>query len=269
MKHGKSILVCSILLAFILFSAAASAAVAEVSVVPTVINTDVGNHFTINVTVNPAGSEIYGAQYKLHFNPAILKAITQTKGTFLSQDDASTIEVTNSFNNTRGTVEYGETRMGVENGVEDPGALTSISFEVIGTGTSDLDLLDVIVSDPNTTSIETVVNNGRCVVGNGETSPETSTPTPTPTPTSTSTPTLTPTPTPAPTATNNIEPPATIAPTPTVDTGPPSTITPTSTASPTETPAASTPGFEAVLSICALLVLSMLVIVSKSKKRRK
>lgn len=269
MKYGRSILVCSILLAFILLSAAASGTPpAEVSIVPTVINTDVGNRFTINVTVNPAGSEICGAQYTLHFNPAILKAITQTKGSFLSQDGASTIEVTNSFNNTRGTVEYGETRIGVENGVENPGTLTSISFEVIGTGTSDLDLLDVIVSDPNATSIETVVNNGRCVVGNGEASTETSPSTPTTTSTLTPTPTPAASPAPTPTATANVETPTTTTPS---STPPPADIrqTPTPTSSPTETPAASTPGFEAVLSISALLVISVLVIVSKSKRRRK
>ena len=273
--HGKSILVCCILLAFILLPAAAStsamASTPEVSVVPAVINTNVSNRFTINVTVSPAGNEIYGAQYTLRFDPFILQVVKQTKGTFLSQDGASTVEVKNSFNNTRGTVEYGETRVGVKNGVEEPGTLTSISFEVVGTGTSDLELLDVIMSDPHAESIKTVVNNGSCVAGGGETSTETPTPTPTPTPTVTATPTPTsasthtPTasPAPTPTATATVETTATTTPS---STTPPADImqTHTPTSSPTETPKTSIPGFETVLSICALL----LVIVTKLKMRR-
>ena len=266
--YGKSILVYCILLAFILLPAAASAsAIAstpEVSVVPAVINTNVSNRFTINVTVSPAGNEIYGAQCTLRFDPSILQVVKQTKGTFLSQDGASTVEVKNSFNNTRGTVEYGETRVGVKNGVEEPGTLTSISFEVVGTGTSDLELLDVIMSDPHAKSIKTVVNNGSCVAGNGETSSVTSTPTPTstPVPVPSAAPSLSPAPTPVATSNSHHhieeeepEPSATIA------------ATPTATPSPMEAPSASTsiPGFEAVLSICALL----LVIVTKSEMRRK
>ena len=241
--YGKSILVYCVLLAFILLPAAASAIAStpEVSVVPAVINTNVGNRFTINVTVSPAGNEIYGAQCTLRFDPSILQVVKQTKGTFLSQDGASTVEVKNSFNNARGTVEYGETRVGVKNGVEEPGTLTSISFEVVGTGTSDLELLDVIMSDPHAKSIKTVVNNGSCVAGGGETSTET----------------------PTPTATATVETPATTTPS---STTPPADImqTHTPTSSPTETPKTSIPGFETVLSICALL----LVIVTKSEMRR-
>ena len=271
--HGKSILVCCILLAFILLPAAAStsamASTPEVSVVPAVINTNVGNRFTINVTVSPAGNEIYGAQCTLRFDPSILQVVKQTKGTFLSQDGASTVEVKNSFNNTRGTVEYGETRVGVKNGVEEPGTLTSISFEVVGTGTSDLELLDVIMSDPHAESIKTVVNNGSCVAGGGETSTETPTPTPTPTvtatptPTSASTHTPTASPAPTPTATATVETPAPTTPS---STTPPADImqTHTPTSSPTETPKTSIPGFETVLSICALL----LVIITKLRMRR-
>ena len=269
--YGKSILVYCVLLAFILLPAAASAIAStpEVSVVPAVINTNVGNRFTINVTVSPAGNEIYGAQCTLRFDPSILQVVKQTKGTFLSQDGASTVEVKNSFNNARGTVEYGETRVGVKNGVEEPGTLTSISFEVVGTGTSDLELLDVIMSDPHAESIKTVVNNGSCVAGGGETSTETPTPTPTPTvtatptPTSASTHTPTASPAPTPTATATVETTATTTPS---STTPPADImqTHTPTSSPTETPKTSIPGFETVLSICALL----LVIVTKSEMRR-
>lgn len=49
-----------------------------------------GDTFTINVTVDPEGDEVYGAQYNLAFNPAILRFVEQTKGDFLSPVGSTT-----------------------------------------------------------------------------------------------------------------------------------------------------------------------------------
>jgi len=139
---------------------------ATVNVEPQNVAVSTGDRFTVNISVDTGGNEVYGAQYTLHFDPSILQVVDQTNGTFLSQDGASTVEVKNSFNNTRGTVEYGETRVGVKNGVEEPGTLTSITFDVVGTcGSTDLMLSDVILSDPHAESIKTVVNNGHVTIG--------------------------------------------------------------------------------------------------------
>jgi len=137
-----------------------------VSIEPKNTATSPGDVFVINVTIDPAENEVYGAQYELNFDPAILQVIEQTKGDFLTQDGASSIEVTNKFNNTAGRVEYGETRMGVENGVTGTGVLASITFRVVGaTGGTDLILSNVTLSDPNATRIDALINNGRVVIG--------------------------------------------------------------------------------------------------------
>ncbi|CAD7778342.1 MAG: hypothetical protein KBONHNOK_01135 [Candidatus Methanoperedenaceae archaeon GB50] len=125
-----------------------------------------GETFTLDVRVDPCGAEVYGAQYTLTFDPAILQVVSQTKGDFLTQDGASSIEVVNTINNTLGKLEYGETRMGVENGVTRAGVLATIEFEAVGTGSTGLTLSNVLLSDPSAQPIAGVVqNNGTVNVG--------------------------------------------------------------------------------------------------------
>ncbi|MEA3281424.1 MAG: cohesin domain-containing protein [Euryarchaeota archaeon] len=107
-----------------------------------------GDLFTVNITVDPAGDEVMGAQYDLYFSNMLLNATDQVSGTFLSHDGASTMIITNEINNTLGLVGYGEMRMGVENGVLDPGVLATITFKAIEPGTADLTLTNIIISDP-------------------------------------------------------------------------------------------------------------------------
>jgi hypothetical protein len=115
--------------------------------------------FTAEVTVNPAGGEIYAASYDLYFDTTVLEAIEQTQGDFLSQGGAETYEYLNEINNTRGKITYVETRTGSEEtvgGATETGLLASITFKVIGTGISDLILKDMqfddLTAEPEPTS---------------------------------------------------------------------------------------------------------------------
>jgi len=112
----------------------------------------VGDTFTADVTVDPAGAEIYAAQYDLYFNSTILRAIGQIQGDFLGQDDAKTHVVLNTINNTIGKIEYGETRLvnpKTVGGATATGVLASINFEVIGAGLSTLTLSDMKCVTPD------------------------------------------------------------------------------------------------------------------------
>ena len=138
---------------------------AVINVQPASLEVSHGDTFTIEIKIDPEGSEIYGAQYTLYFNPGLLNATSQTQGTFLSHDGASTSVILNRINNSLGKIEYGESRMGVEYGVTEPGVLASITFDVTGTsGTSDLKLSDVMLCDINGTEIEVITNNGICSI---------------------------------------------------------------------------------------------------------
>lgn len=246
-----------------------------ISVEPSYLKVSQGDTFTINITVNPDGVEIGGAQYELYFNSLLLNAIEQTKSPFLSQDGASTMEVTNTINNTIGKTEYGEIRMGDPNvigGVTTPSVLATITFEAMDPGMCSLSLDNVILSDPFGYQISGIlINNGTCVIGT------TPTPTPTPTPTSgggdsgnggtpiTPTPTQGSTPTPTSISSPTETPGLTPTLTPTINPVPSLSPSSSSTISTSPTPTASMPmseennrlpGFEAAFAIVGLLVVS-------------
>jgi hypothetical protein len=158
-------------LLLICFCQTGMAAESSVSVSPQTITSSQGDVFSIDIIVDPAGSDIYGAQYKLYFDKNMLKAISQNQGTFLSHNGSDTIEVTNNIDNATGRIDYGETRIGdpeTVGGASEKDVLASITFKVIGSGTSDL-RLEAMLSDSSAQKIDAVVSNGTCTAGGGET----------------------------------------------------------------------------------------------------
>ena len=142
---------------------AASAAPA-ISVKPSYISVSQGDTFTVNVTIDPDGTGILGAEYKLYFNNILLKALSQDTGSFLSQGGASTIPIVNNIDNTAGRIEYGEVRTVTNDvGVTTPGTLATIGFEVRSSGSGELCLYDVILSDSDTQEISGVTVNNATV----------------------------------------------------------------------------------------------------------
>lgn len=169
-----------------------ASAVSVVSVEPGNVEVTGGESFTVNIMVVPSGSEIYGAQYKLCFDNTLLNVIKQSQGTFLGQDGVGTNIYANKINNKIGMIEYGETKIGVDYGVTDPGILSTITFNATGSGVCELTLDTVKLSDNNGNQIQIEVNNGTCNIVSIE-----PTPPPAPSTTSTSIPTTAPIQTPS------------------------------------------------------------------------
>ena len=246
---------------------------AKISVVPPYQAVPKGDNFTVNISVNPEGSEVFGVQYVLQFNNVLMNATSQNKGPFLIQDGITTNVFANEINNTNGVIKYSETRVSVDYGVTNPGVLTTISFQAIAeSGTSEF-LFDVVkLSDPDINPIPTEISNGTCEI---EATEQTPTPFPTPAPTQTSTSgggssgnggasvTPTPTPSPAPTQTPSLttEPTATSTiilastPTPLLSSSPSPTTSPTPISMPIAEEERKLPGFEAMFSIITLLAI--------------
>ena len=138
----------------------------SVSVSPLVVTVSSGDTFTLDIVVDPAIDEVYGAECTLRFDNTMLKGNDQSGGAFLSSDGAETIELLNGINNAVGKIEYGEIRRGdpeVSGGTTDPGVLTSINFEAISSGTCDL-TLEARLLDSGNRPLSVVVNNGTCNV---------------------------------------------------------------------------------------------------------
>ena len=167
-KSRTAFMVVAIALALCVFSHAASAA--QISVVPSFQTVSTGENFSVNISVDPEGSEVFGAQYELHFNNTLLNAISQTQGPFLSQDGASTSVVKYDINNTLGWVKYGEMRIGTGvGGVTNPSVLATVTFQAIAEedGVSELNFTVVKLSDPGINPIATEVKNGTVSVRMG------------------------------------------------------------------------------------------------------
>ncbi|MBN1761544.1 MAG: hypothetical protein JW878_00495 [Methanomicrobia archaeon] len=164
--------------------AQAAAQSASISVSPSTVEASPGETFRIDISIDPHDLAISGAQFNLYFDQNVLNATSQTQGTFLAQDGATTTVITDTINNSLGRIEYAEIRLGAEHGVSDPGVFASITFEVVGTtGMSNLKLSNVILSNPDGESIETTINSGTCTVAtsasDSDTSGSSSTSTPT------------------------------------------------------------------------------------------
>ena len=165
MKRLKNIYLVVMLIALCTCAHSASAA-PIVSVEPGSIEVTEGETFTVNIMVDPAGSEILGAEYKLYFDNTLVSATEQTPGNFLGG-----VNMPNDINNTIGRIMYGEFKIsGVA--ATAPGILATITFNATEPGVCDLTLEDVILSDPDADEIPgVVIRSGTCEIVASEHTP--------------------------------------------------------------------------------------------------
>ena len=122
---------------------------------PSELTVHPGDNFTLSVMVN--GSDIYAIQYKIVFDPTAFEVVSQTQGTFLSSDGTYTIPAMNTYDNTNGTIDYGESRTGTT-GITGEGVVATIQFhvkeEAHGQYTISFDPEYTILSDPSAQAVE-------------------------------------------------------------------------------------------------------------------
>ena len=268
---NKAMLVTVITLTSMFFLSSMQICSAEptISVEPSYLTVSPGDDFTVNITVDPDGTEIAGGGYILHFDTTVLNALSQSPGPFLGG-----IEMANDIENPNGSLDYGEYR--TDGGsVTDPGVLTTIKFEAISTGISELHFEQALLSDPDGKRISGVqVNDGTCDIGSvgqtptstptqtsggsgdnmGQSASHTQTPIPTSTPSPTQTSGLTSTPTPTATSLPSAS--------PTMDTS----QNPGASALQSEEKSNKLPGFGALFAITGLVMIAHLILKEKRWK---
>lgn len=149
-----------IMICTIIITIQAASAAPVLSIEPAYIEVLPGDSFTLDIMVDPDGTEVYGAQYELYFDNTLLNVLEQKNVSFLSQDGAETIAMP-KYNNTIGKAEYGETRIGVTNGVLTKGILSSITFKALKSGICELNPSDVVLGNVSAVAIPDVqINNG-------------------------------------------------------------------------------------------------------------
>ena len=143
MKHGQ---VCKVLAAAafgaLVMGAAHADPVISLNVSPN--PAAVGNTVLVNVNISGA-VDVYGYQFSLLFNPAVLQATSSTEGSFLPSG-GSTFFVAGTVNNTLGAVNFTVgTLLGLLPGVTGNGTLATLSFNAASLGTSTLGFRDVVL----------------------------------------------------------------------------------------------------------------------------
>lgn len=149
---------CASLMAALL-SASGLASAQVLSVTATPSPAVVGTPLALNVLI--AGvTDLYGYQFDLAFNPAVIRVSGATEGAFLPTA-GSTIFDGGTFNNVAGTVTFAYgTLTGPVPGANGGGALARLNFNVIAPGSSALTFSNVLLVNSNLNTILTQVNNG-------------------------------------------------------------------------------------------------------------
>jgi len=124
-----------------------SAAAPVIRVVPKDNTADVGETFSVNLTVSDitADESLYGWECRITFNPAIVNALEAVEGPFLGSTGYDTTWLSPSISNTIGTIDMGglltpaaEWNGFPPNGASGSGTLATITFKVVGQGATDL-----------------------------------------------------------------------------------------------------------------------------------
>jgi len=118
---------------------------------------------TIVIDINVADSEdLFGLQYDLNFDEAILEYQSLEDGEFLKKDGVPLAPF--EFVGT-GNVTYAVTRLqSPPSGVEGAGTITKITFKAVGSGTSQLTFTGVKLSDSQIVNIESIISNSQIVI---------------------------------------------------------------------------------------------------------
>lgn len=123
-----------------------SAALAEISVQPSLNVALVGETFNVTVDVGNV-KDLFSWQVAMSFNPIILEAISVTMGEFLVTQPGGTYVPPPVLNNTHGWVGFGEVSLGqgpTSTGVDGSGTLATVTFRVRADGASFLNVTDPV-----------------------------------------------------------------------------------------------------------------------------
>jgi len=110
--------------------------------------TSVGQTFVASINIDDANN-LWAWTATVSWNPLVLNATKDAKGPFLTQNGDSDAFMNGVINNDKGTIMGGPSQtLLVDDSVSGSGVLASVSFIVVGTGTSNISLSGVKLYDP-------------------------------------------------------------------------------------------------------------------------
>jgi hypothetical protein len=134
---------------------------AQVSVLPSNKIVELGETFELAVQIYPMDSYIAGAQLNIAFNRDLLNVNKITEGNLFKQNGANTIFNSGVLDNSNGTVTNIYCAIMGKSNVSNPGTIIMINLTVINsTGSSGINISNVLISDPDGHFIAVNVTNG-------------------------------------------------------------------------------------------------------------
>lgn len=122
-----------------------------------------GSSFTVSVSMFDA-VDLYGYQFSLSFNPAVLQATSVTEGSFLGTA-GSTFFGPGTINNTTGTISFVfDALIGPGPGATGNGVIANINFMAANAGFSTLGFSNVLAQNSDLATLNTQILNGSVTV---------------------------------------------------------------------------------------------------------
>ncbi len=144
-------------------------ATTDLDVAPTSSLVSNNDEFLINVDIDTDDS-VSGGQFVVNFDPAVLQALSQVDGGFLSQDGVAVFDGGSSIDNTNGKVTFNMMAGTPNKGFNGTGHLVNITFEAVKKNdNSDITIDNIILGDFSGSAVSvSSIDNGTVAVATVE-----------------------------------------------------------------------------------------------------
>ena len=147
---------------FILLFLIGNAQAAQVIIYPSNKTVNQGETFSINISVDPQGTSISGAQLNILFNESVLNVNSITEGNLFKKNGANTFFNSGVIINSNGTVKNIFGLIIGPNNISTLDTFAIVNFTAIGRSeATEINFSNVIISDPAGKSVDFTINNGR------------------------------------------------------------------------------------------------------------
>jgi hypothetical protein len=168
----------------IVFQARLASALPTLSIQPPSTSVSPGQTFSLGVNI--AGvQDLFAFQFDLSFAPGILAATNITEGSFLSGLPPAmpppgklgggdpTFFIPGTIDNTAGSIAFtADSLLGPTAGVSGDGVLATVDFDALGSGSTLIDLANILLLDSQGAEIPFSIQNGSVYVGAANAVPE-------------------------------------------------------------------------------------------------
>jgi hypothetical protein len=149
MDSRKIVIVIGILIFLIILNFFLPEA-ANVNISPSNVNINQGQDFDLNVSIDPLGIPIAGAQMDIFYNSSLVKINTISEGNLFTQNGVTSYFNSGIVNNSTGNAVNIYSFILGNNSISTSGRFIVINMTATGiAGTSKIGLSNVIISDPN------------------------------------------------------------------------------------------------------------------------